>query len=62
MTQATMEKDVTTTNQMAADKKVTISVPNKGTVKTIDAAVDDVLDISPDLLTNVLESVRGSPQ
>lgn len=46
MTQATMEKDVTTTNQMAADKKVTISVPNKGTVKTIDAAVDDVLDIS----------------
>ena len=46
MTQATMEKDVTTTNQTAADKKVTISVPNKGTVKTIDAAVDDVLDIS----------------
>ena len=46
MTQATMEKDVTTTNQPAADKKVTISVPNKGTVKTIDAAVDDVLDIS----------------
>jgi hypothetical protein len=46
MTQATMEKDVTTANQMAANKKVTISVPNKGTVKTIDAAVDDVLDIS----------------
>jgi hypothetical protein len=46
MTQATMEKDVTTTNQTASDKKVTISVPNKGTVKTIDAAVDDVLDIS----------------
>ena len=41
-----MEKDVTTANQMAANKKVTISVPNKGTVKTIDAAVDDVLDIS----------------
>ena len=46
MTQATMEKDVTTANQTASDKKVTISVPNKGTVKTIDAAVDDVLDIS----------------
>ena len=46
MTQATMEKDVTSTNQTASDKKVTISVPNKGTVKTIDAAVDDVLDIS----------------
>lgn len=46
MTQATMEKDVTTTNQTASDKKVTISVPNKGTVKTIDAAVDEALDIS----------------
>ena len=37
---------VTETNENAADKKVTIKVPNKGTVKTIDAAVDDVLDIS----------------
>ena len=37
---------VTETNENAADKKVTIKVPNKGTVKTIDAAVDDVLDIT----------------
>ena len=37
---------VTETNENAVDKKVTVKVPNKGTVKTIDAAVDDVLDIS----------------
>ena len=37
---------VTEKNENAADKKVTIKVPNKGTVKTIDAAVDDVLDIT----------------
>lgn len=37
---------VTETNENTVDKKVTIKVPNKGTVKTIDAAVDDVLDIS----------------
>lgn len=37
---------VTKTNETTADKKVTVTVPKKGTVKTIDAAVDDVLDIS----------------
>ena len=37
---------VTEKNENAADKKATIKVPNKGTVKTIEATVDDVLDIS----------------
>ena len=37
---------VTETSENKVDKKATIKVPNKGTVKTIDDAVDDVLDIS----------------
>lgn len=45
MTQATLEKDVTTANQTAADKKATITVPNKGTVKTIDAAALDIASL-----------------
>lgn len=36
---------VVAVNETAADKKVKIKVPNKGTVKTIDAA-DDALDIT----------------
>jgi len=36
---------VVAVNQTATDKKVTVKVSNKGTVKTIDAA-DDALDIT----------------
>lgn len=36
---------VTETNENASDKKVTITVPNKGTVKTIDAEVLDIANL-----------------
>ena len=37
---------VVAVNEIATDKKVTVKVPNKGTVKTNDAAVDEAMDIT----------------